>query len=235
MIYAENILLCIAAPLLLSLLFVRGQAKQYVLAFAAGMVACLLAAYVTGFLRLLIAWEETDVRIFLSPVVEELVKLLPLLILLLLAEPGDDTLLLLAVALGTGFATFENCCSLLGSGEIGLSFVLIRGLAVGVMHIVSVAALSLGIIAARRLQALSLPALVGAFSLSVVFHGLYNLLVSVPGVPSYVGFCLPVLAAAGIYHPLRRLYARENQSPSRQQATEDGASGTPPPTTDFRL
>ena len=72
MIYAENILLCIATPLLLSLLFVRGQVWSYVLAFVAGMLACLLAAYVTGFLRLLIAWDETEVRIFLSPVVEEI-------------------------------------------------------------------------------------------------------------------------------------------------------------------
>ena len=205
MIYAENILLCIAAPLLLSLLFVHGPVRRYVLAFVAGMIACLLAAYVTGFLRLLISWEETDVRIFLSPVVEELIKLLPLLILLLLSEQKDDALLLLAAALGTGFATFENCCSLLSSGSISLSFVIIRGLAVGVMHIVSVAALSLGIIAARRLQALSLPAFVGAFSLSVIFHGLYNLLVSVPGVSSYIGFCLPILAAIAIYQPYHRL------------------------------
>ena len=92
MIYAENILLCIAAPLLLSLLFVHGPVRRYVLAFVAGMIACLLAAYVTGFLRLLISWEETDVRIFLSPVVEELIKLLPLLILLLLSEQKDDGL-----------------------------------------------------------------------------------------------------------------------------------------------
>ena len=206
MIYAENILLCIAAPLLLSLLFVRDQARQYVLVFVTGMVACLLAAYITGFLRLLIGWEETEVRIFISPVVEELIKLLPLLILLLLSEPKDDTLLLLAVALGTGFSTFENCCSLLSSGNISLSFVIIRGLAVGVMHIVSVTALTLGIIAARRLSAMSLPALAGAFSISVVFHGLYNLLVSVPGAPTYVGLCLPVLFAGAIYHPFRYLH-----------------------------
>lgn len=205
MIYAENILLCIAAPLLLSTLFVRDQARRYVLAFVSGMVACLLAAYVTGFLRLLIGWEETEVRIFLSPVVEELIKLIPLLIMLQLAEPEDDALLLLAVALGTGFATFENCCTLLGSGEIGLSFVLIRGLAVGVMHIVSVAALSLGIIAARRLQVLSLAGFMGAVSVSMTFHGLYNLLVSQPGASSYVGFCLPLLAAAAIYTPYRRM------------------------------
>lgn len=205
MIYAENILLCIAAPLLLSMLFVRDQARRYVLAFVSGMAACLLSAYVTGFLRLLVGWEETEVRIFLSPVVEELIKLIPLLILLLLSEPEDEALLLLAVALGTGFATFENCCTLLGSGEIGLSFVLIRGLAVGVMHIVSVAALSLGIIAARRLQVLSLAGFVGAVSVSMTFHGLYNLLVSQPGAFSYVGFCLPLVAAVAIYPPYRRM------------------------------
>lgn len=205
MIYAENILLCIAAPLLLSLLFVRGQVRRYVLAFVAGMVVCLLAAYVTGFLRLLIDWDETDIRVFLSPVVEEIIKLIPLLIVLFSAEPRDDVLLLLAAALGTGFATFENCCSLLSSGTISFSFVLIRGLAVGVMHIVSVSALSLGIVAARRLHALSLAGFVGAFSVAVTFHGLYNLLVSAPGVSSYIGFCLPVLAAVAIYHPYHRL------------------------------
>lgn len=222
MIYAENILLCIAAPLLLSLLFVREQARQYVLVFMTGMVACLLAAYVTGFLRLLIRWKESEVRIFISPVVEELIKLLPLLIVLLLSDPKDDTLLLLAVALGTGFATFENCCSLLTSGTISLSFVAIRGLAVGVMHIVSVTALALGIIAARRLSALSLPALTGAFSISVIFHGLYNLLVSVPGTPTIVGLCLPILFAGAIYRPFRSLHRPQEPDPSAPSPAETG-------------
>ncbi len=213
MIYAEHILLCIASPLLLSVIFVCNQARGYVLAFVAGMVACLLAAYVTGFIRLLIGWDETELRIFLSPVVEEMVKLIPLLLMLLMTEPGDDALLLLAVALGTGFATFENCCSLLSSETISFSFVLIRGLAVGVMHIVSVLALSLGIIAARRLRLLSLPGFVGAFSISVIFHGLYNLLVSAPGLSSYIGFCLPVLAAAAIYHPYRLVRTSHTELP----------------------
>ena len=204
MIYAENILLCVAVPLLLSMVFVRAQARCYVLAFVTGMIACLLAAYTTGFLRLLAGWEEGEARIFLSPVVEELVKLLPLLVLLLLLEPKDDTILLLAVALGAGFATFENCCSLLTMGAGSLSFVAIRGLAVGVMHIVSVAALAMGIIAARRLDALSLPGLMGAFSIAVIFHGLYNLLASVPGLPANIGYGLPLLAALALYLPYRK-------------------------------
>ena len=205
MIYAENILLCIAVPLLLAMLFVRAQARRFVLAFVMGMLVCLLAAYISGFFELILDWAEADVRVFLSPVVEELMKLLPLLLLLLLLHPADEELLLLAVALGAGFATFENCCNLLSAGTVSLPYVLIRGLAVGVMHIVSVAALSMGIIAARRLRALPLPGLVGAFSLSVTFHGLYNLLVSTPGVSSYIGYALPILAAGALYLAYRRI------------------------------
>lgn len=205
MIYAENILLCIAVPLLLTMLFVRQQARRFVLSFLSGMLVCLLAAYISGFFDLILDWAETDVRIFLSPVVEELMKLLPLLLLLLLLHPADEELLLLAVALGAGFATFENCCNLLIAEAVSLPYVLIRGLAVGVMHIVSVAALSMGIIAARRLKALSLPGLFGAFSLSVTFHGLYNLLVSEAGVSSLIGYALPILAAAILYLLYRRI------------------------------
>ncbi len=204
MIYAENILLCIAVPLLLSMLFVQDQARRFVLAFVTGMVACLLAAYLTGSLHVLLDWTEKDIRVFLSPVVEELMKLLPLLIVLLLFNPEDEGLLLMAVGLGAGFATFENSCSLLAGTVSSLPYVLIRGMAVGVMHIVSVAALAMGIIAARRLKALSLPGLAGAFSLSVNFHGLYNLLVSVPGPSTYVGYALPLLAAAALYLPYRK-------------------------------
>lgn len=210
MIYAENILLCVAVPLLLSMLFIRGQARRFVLAFVVGMLVCLLAAYVSGYLHYLIDWTEKDVRVFLSPVVEELMKLLPMLIVLLLLNPEDEGLLLMAVGLGAGFATFENSCSLLTGAVSSLPYVLVRGMAVGVMHIVSVAALSIGIITARRFRALSLPALTGAFSLSVNFHGLYNLLVSAPGASAYVGYALPLLAAGALYLPYRAFRGKES-------------------------
>ena len=72
------------------------------------------------------------------------------------------------------------------------------------------AALSVGIITARRLRAFSLPALAGAFSLPVIFHGLYNLLVSAPGISSYVGYALPLLAAGLLYLPYRKYRGKES-------------------------
>ena len=69
------------------------------------------------------------------------------------------------------------------------------GLAVGVMHTVSMATLSIGLLTARRMHALTLPGVLGALSLSVVFHGLYNLLVSEAGAASYIGYALPLVSA----------------------------------------
>lgn len=205
MIYAENILLCIAIPLLVSLLFVRGEVRRYVAAFLLGMGACLIAAYISGFLNLVTGMGENNTSIFLSPVVEELIKLMPLLFFLVLFAPEDRTLTMLAVAIGAGFATFENCCYILTSGAESLTYIMIRGLAVGVMHIVNILALSIWLIIAKRFQALSLPAVVGGLSLSMIFHALYNLLVSEPGVSSAIGYLLPPLAAAGLYVLYRKL------------------------------
>ena len=205
MIYAENILLCIAVPLLVSLLLIRGDARRYVSAFLLGMGVCLIAAYISGFLNLMTGIGENDTAIFLSPVVEELMKLMPLLFFLTLFDPEDRTLTMLAVAIGAGFATFENCCYILTSGAGSLTYILIRGLAVGVMHIVSIFALSIWLIAAKRLKVFSFPAVVGGLSLAMIFHALYNLLVSEPGASSVIGYALPLLTAAALYLLYRRL------------------------------
>ncbi len=205
MIYAENILLCIAVPLIVSLLFVRGEVRRYLAAFLLGMLVCLLAAYISGFLNLVTGMGENETAIFVSPMVEELMKLLPLLFFLVLLTPEDRTLAMLAVAIGAGFATFENCCYLLATGSESLTFTLVRGLAVGVMHIACMLAITLSLIMVRRHRVFTFSTVVGSLSLSVVFHALYNLLVSVPGLPSSVGYALPLMMALILYWPYRKL------------------------------
>ena len=169
MIYAENILLCIGIPFLVSLLFIRGEARRYIAAFLLGMVMCLIAAYISGFLSLVSGMSENDTSIFISPVVEELIKLLPLLFFVVMFQPKDNTFVMLAVFIGVGFATFENCCYILSFGADSLPYILIRGLAVGVMHIVSILALSIWLIITKQLKAFSFPAVVGGLSLALSF------------------------------------------------------------------
>ena len=105
MIYAENVLICITVPLVIALMFLQGSARRFVASFLAGMAACLLAAYVGGYIELVSGLGAEDTAIFLSPIIEEIMKLLPVLFYLMLFEPKDVELLLVAVGIGTGFAT----------------------------------------------------------------------------------------------------------------------------------
>ena len=205
MIYSENILFCISIPLLLTAIYTRGAARRSISAFLVGMVTCLLSSYISGYLTMLTDMELNASAVYISPTIEEIMKLLPLLFFLLVFRPREMTLVTFAISLGAGFATFENCCYLLATGSESLAFTLVRGLAVGVMHIVCMLAMSLSLIMVRRYRVFSFSTVVGCLSLSVVFHALYNLLVSAPGIPSYIGYGLPILTALAFYWPYQKL------------------------------
>lgn len=204
MIYAENILLCIAAPLLLSLFFLKKNVRRFVGCVLAGMGICLLAAYISGFVFQMMKLEESEISIYISPIVEEIMKMLPLLFVLFLFSPDDQGFMDAALGIGVGFATFENCCYILSSGAESLPYILIRGLAVGVMHIVSIEAVSMALLLSRRYRMLSIPGIAGALTCSMIFHALYNLLVSQPGISSTIGYILPTAAAGAMFFAQRK-------------------------------
>ena len=195
MIYAENILICITVPLLISILFLRGKTRLLTVFFLLGMGICLLAAYISGFAGLVGGLGENDTAVFLSPVIEECMKCLPMFFYFFLMNPGGEELFLCAVGTGAGFSLFENVCYMLTAGADRLSFILIRSFAVGTMHIVSMLAIALGLSFAIRLKAVTAASVIGAVALAMTFHGLYNLLVSEPGISAEIGYALPLLTA----------------------------------------
>lgn len=199
MIYSENVFLCLTIPLIITILFLRGEARKVMEAFDFGMVSCLMSAYISGFARIVSGMSAEDTAVYVSPLIEEAMKFLPVLFILYVLEADDRELFVSSVAIGAGFATFENICYLLSTGSMKLSFVLVRGLAVGVMHVASIAILSGTIIIERRYKAVSLPALVGALAISSTLHALYNLLVSEPGISTVIGYVMPFAAAVLIY------------------------------------
>ena len=48
MTYIENIFLCLAIPMILSLFFIKGRSRSYTLFVTIGMGICLLSAYVNS-------------------------------------------------------------------------------------------------------------------------------------------------------------------------------------------
>ena len=99
MTYIENIFLCLAIPMILSLFFIKGRARSYTLFVTIGMGICLLSAYVNSFFMWLYGVDGTVAAIEITPVCEELLKLLPLLFYFLIFEPEPKEMPAAAIAI----------------------------------------------------------------------------------------------------------------------------------------
>ena len=195
---AENFFLCIAAPLCVALLFVREGARRFCAFFLTGLAMCLLSAYVGGFLVSAATCSVDDAAVYLTPISEELMKMVLLLFYYFVFEPEDKRLLSAAAAVGAGFATFENCYYLFSVGSTALEYALIRGLAVGIMHVVCTMSTPMVLILFRSVKHMTGILMAGMMTVAITYHGLYNLLVSEPGVSRNLGYALPLCTVAGI-------------------------------------
>lgn len=75
----ENIFICLAAPFLLAALGTNtGNRKNYIF-IVLGFVCCIISAYLNTFFSVLYGAQETSAVLEISPVIEETVKLIPLL------------------------------------------------------------------------------------------------------------------------------------------------------------
>lgn len=202
MTYIENVLVCIAAPLFITMLCVgRKYRAAFVFCFA-GMLVCLLSAYLNTFFTIIYQADTMNAATQIAPVVEELMKLLPLLFFLIVFEPDLQRFRLAAMLVAASFATFENICYLAENGAGQMLFLLIRGFGTGAMHVVCGSAYSEGLRFVwhdRLLRSVCIP---GILCVTIIYHAIYNLLVSVGGSVQVIGYCIPLFTLAvgyGVY------------------------------------
>ena len=211
MTYIENVFACIAAPLLVAALCAgRGHARFFIFAIA-GMSACLLSAYVNTFFAALLDASLLEATAEIAPVVEEIMKLLPLVFYLLVFEPEGDRIRAAILVTAVGFATFENVCYLIENGAEDLGFLLIRGFGTGAMHIVCGVIVGYGMVYVWPRGALRAAGSCALLGTAVVFHGVYNLLASYGGRAQYVAYALPLMLLAAAF-AARQLYAGRAKS-----------------------
>ena len=192
MIYIENVFVCIAAPLLLAM-FAMGKKYYRIFFFCfAGMGACLLSAYINTFFVHFYSANLFNATTQIAPVVEEIMKLLPLLFYLIIFEPKSGEIPIAVLIVAVSFATFENICYLTQHGASDLSFLLIRGFGTGSMHIVSGAIIGYGLVYVWQYGWLRTAGTVGLLGATITFHAIYNLLISYGGTAQYLAFALPI-------------------------------------------
>ena len=86
MTYIENIFICMVSPLLVAALCMGRRQLRFFLFCIAGMGVCLLSAYINTFLAAVCQADALAATAEIAPVVEEMMKLLPLVFYLLVFE-----------------------------------------------------------------------------------------------------------------------------------------------------
>ena len=104
MTYVENIFLCMASPLLVAALCMGRRQLRLFLFCIAGMGVCLLSAYINTFLAAVCQADALAATVEIAPVVEEVMKLLPLAFYLLVFEPEGERIKPAAITVALAFA-----------------------------------------------------------------------------------------------------------------------------------
>lgn len=193
MTYIENVYVCLAAPVFIAILCLRGRRKLHMLFLLSGMTACILSSYITPWMAMIVGVENEYAVTEIAPFVEEVVKFIPLFFYLLAATPPRERLPECVLMISVGFATFENVCYLLNNGSQDHLRLLIRGFGTGAMHVVCGVIVSAGIIWLWENQWIRIIGTVSLLSVAITFHGIFNILVTRSGVPLLIGCLIPVL------------------------------------------
>lgn len=204
--HIENIFVCISAPLLIAALCVGRKHCRLFLFCLFGMGACLLSSYINTFFAAAYHADAFVAAVEIAPVVEEIIKLLPLLFYLFVFDPNAEEIKTAVLTIAAGFATFENICYLIQNGAEQLPLLLFRGCGTGAMHIVCGAIIGYGLMYVWKQTWLTIVGTCGLLGAVICFHGIYNLLIAYGSPIQYVAYILPLLTILlGI--SWRKLYA----------------------------
>ena len=204
--YIENIYVCIAAPIIIAVLCTRQHRRMSMAFVLAGMTACLLSSYISTFMASVIGVDLATASITISPVVEEMMKLAPVLFYILVFEPPLGMAAGSTLMIAVGFATFENVCYLTQNGAASITNLIIRGFGTGTMHVLCGVIIAIGLVNLWDKIWLRVAGTIGLLAVAINYHAIFNILVSQEGVVSYIGMLIPITSTAFWFTLRDRIY-----------------------------
>ncbi|MDD1679092.1 MAG: PrsW family intramembrane metalloprotease [Methanomicrobiales archaeon] len=196
--------LAASLPLFFLLVFLEGGQRRILAFLIWGLSAAVIAYYVNSGLFLAFAGSSVLPDVTIAPVTEELIKALPLFVLLMAFKHRySRELLVLAMASGFGFAILENYIYITGfvlGGADAIAYAVVRGITTSVMHGSLTAIIGYGIFLTYGFERRSLPSILfGLYTVAVTIHALYNLLVGHTVSGRLYGIIIPVVLFVLLY------------------------------------
>ncbi len=146
---AYIVFICFALPFVLGIPIVRRQTRLILLFTFIGMCCCLFISEVNGLLNAAIGEDLYYLTTNITPMTEELIKALPILLYALFISSERQTLLTIVFMTGLGFALLENSTILVQTvidhGSVDILWALIRTLGAGLLHSLCTTSVGVGI------------------------------------------------------------------------------------------
>ena len=214
------VFLCFALPFVLGIPIVRKQTRLVLLFTFIGMCCCLFISEVNGLLNVSIGQDLFYVTTNITPLTEELIKMLPILVYAIFVSSERQTLLTIAFMTGLGFALLENSTILVQTvvlqGSVNILWALIRTLGAGLLHSLCTTAVGVGISFIRDQKKIFLCGSFALLSMAIVYHSVYNSLIQ--SEYQYLGAALPMMTYLIIVTILVVSYKKHLKQTKRHEA-----------------
>jgi RsiW-degrading membrane proteinase PrsW (M82 family) len=195
---------------LLGIPIARKQTRLVLLFTFIGMCCCLFISEVNGLINSLIGQDMFYLTTNITPLTEELIKALPVLVFAIFVSSERQTLLTIAFMTGLGFALLENATILVETvllqGSVDILWALIRTLGAGLLHSLCTTAVGVGISFIRDQKKMFLCGSFALLSLAIVYHSVYNTLIQSDY--KYLGAAMPMLTYLAIIIVLVIVYKK---------------------------
>ena len=177
-------------PIMLMACLIEKKARQPIIFVLTGIFISVFAAEVNGLLCTLLPLSTYEITIIVTPITEEILKALPILVYATVLSAKKEALFTASMAVGIGFAVLENAYYLLNDASFNMLDAIIRAFGAGLMHGMCTLLVGVGISFAKTRSKIFVVGTFALMSTAITYHGIYNMLVQ--SEYQVAGFLLPI-------------------------------------------
>lgn len=195
--------IAITVSLALMLPLMEKKQRRLVVFMIAGIFSCLFVSELNNILLGAFHNDIFFVTTTITPITEEIVKMLPILFFAIMVSDDRSTLIPNSFAVGVGFALLENVVILTQNVEnVTILWALVRGFGSGLVHGICTVMVGWGISYIKKRRKFFYCGTFALLSAAIIYHAIYNLLVQ--SQYQYVGILLPTITYIPIILFLRK-------------------------------
>ena len=189
------IFICTAVPISLMLSLLEKKSRTTLFYMLLGLIICLLAAQINFILRdsFYGTWDPNvfAVTTTLTPIVEELLKAIPIIYFGFVISDKRADLLTVSMALGIGFAILENCYILIANlDQTSIIWAFTRGFSSALLHGICTSLVGFGVSYVKKRKKLFYTGTFALLTVAIIVHGLFNAFIQ--SQYAYIGVILPI-------------------------------------------